>query len=239
MQTDENLNSAFHKWSLGIILDVEEERKKDLKILDALFEKAKESSEYADLLKLMFPLAAAVKDSDIAKRFLRERIPPLIEKFDKNRARMALFEGYSKAKGKDPVIILGKLFVYLGIFETSLTDLINMILMILMSIGHDFYVERTHEYAQTLKDLDRASLHEKLVFLDSHGFQTISKNLNTRLRNKIAHMDFVIELDGKISAAGGKFDIEDESIKITFVIAIIIGVMQSSGFVEILRELRQ
>jgi hypothetical protein len=221
-------------------LDNEEEKKQDLKVLDTLFEEAKKTDEYVDLFKHISPFVGTLRDSDRAKKFLKECMPTLLESLEMSQRRMELFKGYSKAVGKEPVIILGKLFVYLGLFETSLKDSLDMIMLMLMSIGHDFYVERIRSYAQTIKDLDRADLSEKRVFLDLHGFQIISEkkgNLNWLLRNKIAHMDFEIKPDGKISVAGREFDVEHELVKLMRVIAIMWGALKESGFLRILGEL--
>jgi hypothetical protein len=71
-------------------------------------------------------------------------------------------------------------------------------------------VYRNRKYAKEIDDLDDSSLGEKLVFLNDHGLQIFSSNLNKNLRNKVAHMDFDVSSDGKIRVKGNTYNLDSQ-----------------------------
>jgi hypothetical protein len=150
---------------------------------------------------------------------------------------MKFFKGDAKAEGKDEVTTLRKAFLYLGLFETSITNLIDLLLMLFIVDHHDFYVYDNRAYAKTLDDLDNASLGEKLSFLNYHGLPIFSQNLNKDLRNKIAHMDFDVNADGTISTGRQKFDLLYETVKLSAFVLVVGQVLGSCGVPSLLKEL--
>ena len=128
-------------------------------------------------------------------------------------------------------------FVYLGLFETSMTNTIDLVLLFLISLGHDFYIPYHRRYAKELEDLDSPPLAEKLRFLNQHNLQVFSKNVNKFLRNKIAHMEFDIESDGKISIGNQKYHILKEINLLMFFSLAVGAAFDDSGVPKMLEEL--
>ena len=138
---------------------------------------------------------------------------------------MSLFRETLKTEGKDELATLREAFVYLGLFETSVTNLIDLILMIFIVNHHDFYVYNKRAYAQSLDDLDDASLGEKLTFLNYHKLTIFSHFLDKNLRNKLAHMDFKTNQDGTISIGQQKYNLIIEAAKLMIFTAVVTEVL--------------
>ena len=150
---------------------------------------------------------------------------------------MEKFREDSKTSGTDETTILRKAFLYLALFETSTTNLIDLVLMILIANGHDFYVYRNRKYAKKIDDLDDSFLSEKLDFLNHHGLVIFSEHINRTLRHKIAHLDFDIEADGKISISQQKYDLQDELVHLEAFVLIVANALKECKLPELLREL--
>ncbi len=101
---------------------------------------------------------------------------------------------------KNPVTkSLLQLSTYLWLFEGSYAAfVIDSICLLLVANGHDLYFDRESKYAKSLKEIEAISIDYKLKFLEEHEFSLIVKNTDRKIRNKIAHHDFVLENDGVI-----------------------------------------
>lgn len=92
---------------------------------------------------------------------------------------------------------------YLTSIETNGNLAVNLMLLLLTADGDYVHLQpdRKHLYmrhAIRLKDLETPSLSlgNKLDFLISHGLVFFEKWINTTLRNRIAHADFDIDMEG-------------------------------------------
>jgi len=99
-----------------------------------------------------------------------------------------------------------KLFEYLGLIESIGSTYVDLLLLLLISCGKDFHVERYHEapriiHATCLDDLkgSEVSLYSKLRFLERNGLKKTIKPIDRELRNDIAHLNFNVDKSGKIS----------------------------------------
>lgn len=219
------------------LLSIDHVRDADEKALDDFALKLKETREYEFLLKSLFPLVETIKTSGSSKQFLKPYAHTLKDRFERGAKRMLLFKEDAKAEGKDELTTLRKAFVYMGLFESSVTNLIDLVLMIFVVNHHDFYVYNNRAYARSLDDLDNASLGEKLAFLNYHDLRIFSQNLNKDLRNKVAHMDFEVNEDGTISVGQQKFDLRYEIVKLSAFVLIVGQVLGSCGVPSLLKEL--
>lgn len=109
--------------------------------------------------------------------------------------------------------------------------------MILVANHHDFFVYNKREYAGKLNDLDSSSLGEKLFFLNQHGLQIFSHNLNKDLRNKIAHLDFDTNIDGTVSVGKQKFDLTTEIVKLSAFVLVVGEALKACNVPSLLQEL--
>jgi hypothetical protein len=181
-------------------------------------------------------LLAKVELSQKSKEFIKPNASNLQNRFEKNAVRGYRFKELSKLHDGELVTLL-KAYVFLGLFETTVTNLVDLIIMFFIADGHDFYVYNKRAYAHSLDDLDEASLGEKLIFLNRHGLQVFSQNINKELRNKVAHMDFDIEPDGKISIENQRYDLDNEIYKLMGFLLLLTAVLEDSGIAKIFREL--
>lgn len=93
---------------------------------------------------------------------------------------------------------------YLTAVELVGSVYVNMIILLLVARGQDLHLEpdRNHWYTRhvtSLEDLESPalSLSTKLDFLEMNGLRFFSKWVGRKLRNKIAHLNFQIDDDGK------------------------------------------
>lgn len=94
-------------------------------------------------------------------------------------------------------------FIYLTWIETTATYYINFTLLLMVGPGKFLHLEpdfkhRFVRHASSLSDLESPtiSLSTKLDFLESNGIKFFSKWVNRKLRNKIAHCDFLVDDEG-------------------------------------------
>lgn len=213
-----------------------EETREDRERIERLYQNVRELKEYRGLLGFLNSITAEIDSSDKAKRFLKPYAPSLQERFRKSGERMLRFKEVSKLYDGERGALL-KTFVYLGLFETSVRNIIDLILMLLISLHHDFYLPWGRKYARKLEDLDSAHLGEKLTFLNRHNLQIFSRNINKDLRNKIAHMDFDVDPDGGISFGNQKYDLENEIYRLMAFLLLVTATLEDSGVPKLLGAL--
>ena len=99
-----------------------------------------------------------------------------------------------------------KLFHYLGLIESIGTTIVDMLVLLLVANGHSFHIERSYglpriDHAKSFEDLDspNSSLGSKIAFLEKNELDFISKFIDRKLRNDIAHLEFNIDKEGKIA----------------------------------------
>ena len=217
-------------------MDSSEEDEEVSKFLDRIIASIKGNAEYETIRSVLQSLVERIESSTTALAFLGQYASNLEQRFDKSRKLMYFFKDDSKLHDSE-LATLRKAFVYLGLFETSLSNLIDLILMLFIALHHDLYGFFGKQYAKSPDNLDRISMYEKLNFLKDHDLAVISQNINRNLRNKIAHLDFIIEPNGKILVKRQRYDLEHE---IASLMALILCLMQASkeaGVSKLLRKL--
>ncbi|MGA3111582.1 MAG: hypothetical protein ABSE15_06055 [Candidatus Bathyarchaeia archaeon] len=215
-----------------------EQRKKDEKIVEDLYQAMKGIEEYQTLLTSLKPLVEALKTSPYAATVLQSNTYGLMERSEKMKNRALLLkENVDKSRSTETTT-LRKAFSYLGLFEASVTTLMDLLLMIFIANHHDFYVFQNKAYAKNIDDLNDSSLGEKLVFFNHHGLSLLAQNINKNLRNKVAHMDFDVQPDGMIKIANQTYDLDYEILKLSAMALLITNVLESLGLPQILAQLK-
>jgi len=219
-------------------LSVDKQEEADAKILEKASEMLKRTPEYNNIVKSLAPLIESIRSSETAKSLLKLGGVHIFQnRFEKSARRMKIFKEDSKISGTDEISILRKAFLYLALFETSVTNLVDLVLMIFVANGHDFYIFRNRKYAKKLDDLDDSFLSEKLDFLNHHGLVIFSEHINRKLRNRIAHLDFDIEADGKVSVEQQKYDLQNELVHLEALVLIVANALKECRLPELFREL--
>jgi hypothetical protein len=205
--------------------------------MDALYEAIVKTNEYQFLLKSLLPLVESINASSDAKNMLKPYSQVFRERSGKMAKRALLLKEDLKVTATNEITALRKAFCYLGFFESSLTTVIDTMLTIFVVNHHDFYEYDKRCYAVNIDDLDNASIGQKLAFLNFHGLQVLSNNINSDLRNKVAHMDSDIEPNGQISFGRQRVSLEKEIDKLATFVLLTLHVLESSGFTRILATL--
>ena len=112
------------------------------------------------------------------------------------------------------------LFLYLLLVEGVFSKVVGMVSILLIENDHDLYDPQEMKFLTKFQQIDQLSLFIKLQFLEKHGFELIVQAVDRELRNRIAHIDIEVNLDGKIiNKRTGKI-IDDLSVKINFIIGL-------------------
>lgn len=137
-----------------------------------------------------------------------------------------------------------KLFHYLGLVESIGTTIIDMLVLLLIANGYIFHVERRHEspritHATTFKDIDapNSTLADKLSFLEQNGLRKSSQLVDRKLRNDIAHLEFDINNQGKVSTEHCKeLNIDKKTNDFTARFMAFFAVLEDCSFIRFLNK---
>lgn len=91
---------------------------------------------------------------------------------------------------------------FLLYFEGCYVASIDRICLLLIMSGHDLYDFFRRKFAKTLEEIGNIDINTKFRFLEEHGFKRLVRQRDRELRNKIAHLDFVVE--GKFIKINGE-----------------------------------
>jgi len=211
------------------------DEERDSAIIDESVRHLQRTGEYIQLLQTLQPLVkgiASLRKVEELDKILKE----LENRFKKSGERMLVLKEDSKAGYESQIDTLRKSFSYLALFETSVTNILDLMVMILILNGHDFYVQphgKYARYAKDLDDLDNSGIEDKLYFLRIHGFSMIADNINNKLRNKIAHMDFDIEGKGIIHVGKEEYNLQDEIVKLEAILLLSARALGDSGLLRL------
>jgi hypothetical protein len=90
------------------------------------------------------------------------------------------------------------LFSYLLLAEGIFGGIVQIITFLLVKNDHDIYDYRRNEFVTSYEELEEVDLSLKLKFLKKHGFALLVASIDKKLRNNIAHLNFVVKTDGSI-----------------------------------------
>lgn len=149
-----------------------------------------------------------------------------------------LDDDYKKVKSE-----LYATFSYLGFVESLGNTTVDMVVLLLIANGIDFHIECQHRtprmiHATKIEDLERerVSLTTKLNFLRDNGLKVFTSLIDTKLRNKIAHMKFEVRgnrvfVDNKHLSVIQLFNSTRKTIQALIISQkLILDVMKEKGF---------
>lgn len=123
------------------------------------------------------------------------------------------------------------LLYYLAIIESVFTDKINITTYLLICSGIPYY--RQNKITKNISDVDdyekvkNETLYNKLGFLKDNGFSKICDFCDRKLRNAIAHMEFVVDPKGSVFYDGGTSVVNKSFIDVNNMIEKLLEVTQS------------
>ena len=88
--------------------------------------------------------------------------------------------------------------MFLSAYETYYVATLDRICYLYIKNGHDLYDFFNRKFAKDFEDIGKISTNIKFLFLKEHGLEFLIRESDNLLRNKIAHLDFTIEAEGKI-----------------------------------------
>ncbi len=213
------------------------EDEKDEEILNKATALLQNTPEYRRLVLKLKPLIESISALKQNKK-LQESLKELQIRFKRSGERMHIFKDDSKVSYDSQLNTLRKAFLFLALFETTVTNMLDCLVFLMILNHHDFFVQLKRKYAQSLRDIDDSfGVAEKLNFLNLHGFSFLTENINNSLRNKIAHMDFDIEGKGVIIIKNTKYDIQEELIRLEAVMLLTARALRNAGFYKLLSDL--
>lgn len=95
-------------------------------------------------------------------------------------------------------VIISLHLEYLMLVEGMFAPEINFLIFTLIANGRDFCPTRKGKKVKTLSDIEKVNLVSRLDFLRKQGFGIITKKINVKLRNSIAHLFYQIEENGNM-----------------------------------------
>lgn len=111
---------------------------------------------------------------------------------------------------------------YLPLLEGMFSNSINFLIFILIRNHHDFYY--SGNYANNMTSIERATIEEKINFLNTHDFSIIDEKIDRKLRHSTAHMFYEIKEDGITYVEGIAKDVNlayQELRQVAFVLHLI------------------
>jgi len=155
------------------------DEERDSEILDEAIRLLEQTTEYQILVEKLKPLVQPTLSSSDRSNDFRDFLRQSFTRFKKSGERIRHLKEDSKAEYDSQLDTLRKAFLYLALFETTVTNILDLMVMLLVSNGHDFFVQYPRrKYAKNLDDLEGSTVAEKLDFLNFHGFSILPKNIN-------------------------------------------------------------
>jgi hypothetical protein len=105
-----------------------------------------------------------------------------------------LLEDPEKLTPKEKSLL--SLYYYLTMVETANSSYISFLAFMLVKSGVELRYRKRN--AKNYSDVERVSLAAKIKFLKGCGLEIAVDNIDSKVRNCIAHQDFVVYDDGKI-----------------------------------------
>jgi len=212
------------------------DEQRDSETIDQAIHFLKQTPEFKSLTEKLKPLVESILSSSEREGKFRDFLKQSSDRLKKSGTRMRLLKEDSKAEYDSPLNTLRKAFLYLALYETSLTNMLDFVVMLLVFNGHDFIIARTKKRVQSLDDLDESYVAEKMGFLKKHNFSFFTENINKTIRNKIAHMDFDVEGKGVVILNQERIDLQTETIRLEAILLLAAAALGSFGLGNLLDE---
>jgi len=112
-----------------------------------------------------------------------------------------------KSKSERTTAIAGML-AFLWEYEGNYMSNIDAFCYLLIANGHDLLDVMNRNYVKSLEDIRNVDASTKFRFLKEHDFGILNREKDKKLRNKIAHHDFILNHSGKINIDETYIDID-------------------------------
>ena len=141
--------------------------------------------------------------------------------FDNDKVSSVLIDLVQSTKEKQkktPVLMAGYLWIYEGFY----TFCVDFFCHLLIKKGHDLYDEFKRRYIFSFEEVQSVNTGTKLKFLKWHKLRIFERPQDKKLRNNIAHHNFVLDNSGVLKVDGKTVDIfERYKDLLDFVIAVL------------------
>lgn len=132
-----------------------------------------------------------------------ERIGNVFEQDKVNDILVEIIKGTNEMQKKVPIFMAS----YLWLYEGAYTFCIDFFCSLLIQNGHDLFDPFSKEYVFSFKEIQTVETATKLKFLKCHNLEIFDRKEDKKLRNKIAHHDFVLDNSGMLKIDGKNIDI--------------------------------
>jgi hypothetical protein len=104
---------------------------------------------------------------------------------------------------KTPLLMASYLWIYEGLY----TFCVDFFCSLLIRRGHDLFDEFNRSYVFSFEEVQGVLTATKLKFLKCHNFGIFERRQDRKLRNDIAHHNFVLDTSGVLKVDGKTVDI--------------------------------
>jgi hypothetical protein len=132
-----------------------------------------------------------------------ERIENVFEHDKVNGVLVEIIKGTTEMQKKVPILMAN----YLWLYEGAYTFCIDFFCSLLIKKGHDLFDPFNKEYVFSFKEIQTVETAIKLKLLKCPNLEIFYRKEDKKLRNKIAHHDFVLDDSGMLKIDGNNIDI--------------------------------
>jgi hypothetical protein len=135
-----------------------------------------------------------------------ERVGNVFEYDKVNDILVEIMTGITEMQKKVPIVMAS----YLWLYEGAYTFCINFFCSLLIQKGHDLFDPFNKNYVFSFKEIQAVETATKLKFLKCHNLEIFDRKEDKKLRNKIAHHDFVLDNSGVLKIDGKNINIVEK-----------------------------
>lgn len=117
-----------------------------------------------------------------------------------------------KSLGQDSTFLDASLF--LSAYEVTYVSILDRICYLYIKNGHDLYDSMRNKFARNFEEIGKLNTFTKFQFLKEHDLSKLIREKDNELRNKIAHLDFTIENEGKIRVQNNVINLNDKLVEL-------------------------
>jgi hypothetical protein len=131
-------------------------------------------------------------------REIYERVGNVFENDKVNDVLVEIIKETKEMQKKVPIFMAS----YFWLYEGAYTFCIDFFCSLLIKNGHDLFDPFNKEYVFSFRDIQSVETATKLKFLKCHDLEIFDRQEDRKLRNKIAHHDFVLDNSGLLKIGG-------------------------------------
>ncbi len=104
--------------------------------------------------------------------------------------------------------------IFLSAYEINYVSTLDRVCFLYIKNGHDLYDSLHNKFAKNFDDIGKLNTFVKFQFLKEHGLSILVRENDNELRNKIAHLDFSIESEGKIRVRNDIINVSERLVEL-------------------------